>query len=241
VPLTSIITRVANLSEAHRDAMFRLHDRHFCNVRSAAFFQDLAEKDWVILLIDKGDLAGFSTLKLIRLPVAGADRLFLFSGDTIVDPAHWQNSTLAGCFGHFMLRTLSENPVTPIYWFLITKGYRTYRFLPVYFNHFYPAWNQPTPPPYAELLHAAASHKFGDAYNPHTGLIHHQEARDRLRPALCNIAPSRLQDPHVRFFLERNPNYHAGDELACIADISRDNLNRYAWRVIEKTAVQWNE
>jgi hypothetical protein len=65
--------------------------------------------------------------------------------------------------------------------------------------------------------------------------------KDRLRPELCDVPPSRQRDPHIRFFLDRNPTFHAGDELACIADISRENLNAYAWRVIERTAVHWDE
>ena len=49
-----------------------------------------------------------------------------------------ESPSLAGSFGHFMLRMLKEHRGTPVYWFLISKGYRTYRFLPVFFNRFYP-------------------------------------------------------------------------------------------------------
>lgn len=241
MPLVSTIARLTRVPDALKESMLALHGLYFCNVGRRDFFEDLREKDWVILLRNGRDIAGFSTLKIIRLPVDGVERVFLFSGDTIVDRAHWQDSTLAGSFGHFMLRLMDEQNPTALYWFLITKGYRTYRFLPVYFERFFPAYDRPTPPEYDALLRAIAVHKFGRAYDPTTGLVRFGGRKDRLRPDLCGVTEARRRDPHVRFFLEKNPDYALGDELACIADIRRDNLNKYAWRVIRDTTVHWDE
>ncbi len=241
MPLASVIAALPRIQASEKDAMFLLHKRYFCNVRRDNFLKDLAEKQWVILLRDGGEIVGFSTLQVIRLSVDAGERVFLFSGDTIVDQAHWQDSTLAGCFGHVMLRLLAGNERAPVYWFLISKGYRTYRFLPVYFNRFYPAFDRTTPVVYARLIQAVASHKFGAAYDAATGLVRCGGLKDRLRPEMCSVPAGRRSDPHVRFFLERNPTYCLGDELACLADISRENLNRYAWRAIEHTTVAWDE
>ena len=221
--------------------MFLLHGRYFCNVHRDIFLHDMEGKDWVIILRDEHGLAGFSTLQVIRLAVDGIDRVFLFSGDTIVDRAHWQDSTLAGCFGHFMLRLMAEHGSTLLYWFLISKGYRTYRFLPVYFRSFYPAYDRRTPPEYAALIRAVATHKFGDAFDAQTGVVRLAGRKDRLKPEMCEVPEHRANDPHVRFFLERNPTFSSGDELACLADISQANLNKYARRVIEHTSVNWDE
>jgi hypothetical protein len=239
--LSSVIAKLPRITDCQKEAMFELHSHYFANVRRNVFLDDMNGKDWIILLREEGHIVGFSTLQLLRLTVDGAERLFLFSGDTIVDRAHWQDSTLAGCFGHFMLRLMTEHPDLPRYWFLISKGYRTYRFLPVYFKRFYPACDRPTPPAYAALLDAVATRKFGPAYDTTAGIVRSGSQKDRLRPEMCGIPASRRNDPHVRFFLERNPSYGQGDELACIADIARENLNRYAWRVIEHTAVEWDE
>ena len=241
MPLTSVIARVPRVADSLKESMFQLHCRYFCNVRRETFFHDMSGKDWIILLHNAQELVGFSTLQVIRLPVVGVERVFLFSGDTVVDLAHGQDSTLAGCFGHFMLRLMAENGSTPLYWFLISKGYRTYRFLPVYFKKFYPVHDHAMPPDYVALLQAVATHKFGDTYDARTGLVRLAGSKDRLRPEMCDVPESRLSDPHVRFFLEHNPDYAAGDELTCLADISRENLNKYAWRVIEHTAVTWDE
>ena len=42
--------------------------------------------------------------------------------------------------------------------------------------------------------------------------------------------------PHVRFFLERNPRYHAGTDLACVAEISPENLRGWVRRDLEEAA-----
>lgn len=239
--LEAVIANVGRVSDSQKDSMFRLHCRYFDNVVRKVFLRDMNEKDWVILLLDGRELVGFSTQQIIRLTVAGFERLFLFSGDTIVDARHWHDSRLAGSFGHLMQRLMREARGTPLHWFLISKGYRTYRFLPVYFKRFYPTFEHPTPSEHSLLIDTIAAHKFGDSYDAKDGLVRFDGERDRLRPELCVVPDGRQRDPHVRFFLERNPGYERGDELACIADIAMDNLNRYAMRVIADTRVEWDE
>jgi hypothetical protein len=239
--LTSTIARLATVPESQKESMFLLHCRYFCNVHRDAFFNDMNQKDWVIILREGREIVGFSTVQVLRCTVDDAERVFLFSGDTVVDRAHWQESTLAGSFGHLLLRAMAEYNTGSLYWFLISKGHRTYRFLPVYFNSFYPAYDRTTPPEYARLIHAVATLKFGEAYDASAGLVRLAGQKDRLTPEMCEVPEGRRKDPHVRFFLERNPAYCHGDELACIADVARENLNRCAWRAIKSTVVDWNE
>ncbi len=241
MPLTSTIVAVSKVPDRQKEAMFALHRRYFCKLTHETFLRDMNEKDWVIVLRDADAVVGFSTLQIIRITVDGTERVFLFSGDTIVDSAHRQRSTLAGSFGHVMLRLMAECRARPVYWFLISKGYRTYRFLPLYFNRFYPACTWETPAGHARLLRAAAREKFGEAFDDTAGLVRRGDQGDRLRPEMCRIPAGRRKDPHVRFFLDKNPNFHMGDELACIADVREDNLNAYAWRAIERAPAVWDE
>lgn len=239
MPLQARITSRHLLSEADREAMLDLHVRYFDNVSRGRFFADLAEKDWVIQLMDGARLAGFSTQRVIHLPVDGRTRRFLFSGDTIVDRAYWREQALAGAFGHLMLKMLEEHGGEECYWFLISKGHRTFRFLPVFFERFIPGPGSPDDARLRALLDAVARFKFGPAYDPGAGLVRALGQSDRLRPEWC-APPDRLEnDRFVSFFLQRNPGFASGDELACLAEIRRDNLNRFAWRVIGRTQPVW--
>jgi len=233
-----IIART-RLSDTVREALFVLHARHFVKVNRERFMADLDEKDWIILLRKRrGGIAGFSTQKIMHPVAASGAARFLFSGDTIVEREHWNTPFIAGCFGHLMLRMMDLHGEDDLYWFLISKGFRTYRFLPVFFHRFWPAPDRDTPPAMAALLSAAATRKFGDAYDPASGLIR-IPGGDHLGPELAGVPGARLRDPHVAFFLARNPRYAHGDELACLAPIRRDNLNAYARRVIRATTPVW--
>ena len=64
---------------------------------------------------------------------------------------------------------------------------------------------------------------------------------DYLKPEMCKIPAGRTKDSHISFFLEKNPGFIHGDELACIASISLDNLNRAGHRMINNTEVIWYE
>lgn len=234
------IARIEKLSAAEKRQMFNLHGRYFCHVVRQTFLADLEAKTWAIVLRQGPDIVGFSTLALLHRPCAGEMRHFIFSGDTIVDKAYWQSSAMAGSFGHFMLRMLAEHKQN-LFWFLISKGYRTYRFLPVFFNCFYPVHDAPTPALYQRLLDLVAVAKYGNAYDPASGIIHMYRKKDWLRPAMRVIPASRQADPHVRFFLRKNPTFAAGDELACITPVAKANLNKFAWRVIGQNSVRWDE
>jgi hypothetical protein len=234
----SIVAREL-LPETTRDAMLALHMRNFENVHRERFLTDLAEKDWVILLTEpNGDLVGFSTQKLMQ-PVPGFDSVrCLFSGDTVVDRAHWNTPLLAGCFGHLMLRLLEQHRGDSLFWFLISKGFRTYRFLPVFFNQFWPSPNYHTPPAMETLLSGAAKQKFGNSFDVKSGLVRIPET-DCLMPELAKVPEGKRADSYVAYFLARNPGFSRGDELACLAPISVDNLNAYAHRVIRATQPTW--
>jgi len=233
------IVRQSRLSTADRTSMIELHARYFSHVRRDRFLADLAEKDWVIWLSDAGRLAGFSTQRLMTIRHRDRDRFVLFSGDTIVDRAYWGEHELAGAFGHLVLRLMREHGEGDLYWFLITKGYRTYRFLPVFFNRFWPTPSAPDDHGLPDLLTMIARARYGSSFDEARGVIVAAEDSDRLRPEMCDVPPSRRRDAFVTFFLERNPGFASGDELACLAELRRDNLNQHAWRVISRTSPVW--
>lgn len=239
--LNSTISKLEKITSEQKDEMFLLFNKYFINTNKNKFLDDMNEKDWIIIQRNNQKIVGFSTHKLIQLSVNNIERIFLFSGDTIVDKQYWLKSSLAGCFGHILLRLMKTYSNTHLYWFLISKGYRTYRFLPVYFKFFFPIFNTETPIEYANLIQAVATFKFNGNFKSQTGIISFGGLKDRLKSEMCKIPKSKINDPHVYFFLKKNPNYFLGDELACIADISKENLNEYAWRVINNAKVTWNE
>jgi hypothetical protein len=230
------------VSPQERSDMYSLFARYYDNVNRATFEGDLDDKQWVLHLRNPdGCIAGFSTLQVYAHSGSAGPAVILYSGDTIVERACRRHGDLAGAFGHLLLRAVREHPGIPVYWLLTTKGVRTYRFLPVFFKTFYPAFDRRMPNRTRQLLDEVAAAKFGPEYSPATHIVSHHGRRDWLCAAERDAVLERRSDPHIRFFLEKNPGYVKGDELACISEMSEENLNKRGWRVIERTEVHWRE
>jgi hypothetical protein len=232
--LKGLLVPTTALTEAQHAEMFALMERHYENVTRAAFSADLAEKHWVILLLDPRTeaLCGFSTQRLLDVAVSGRPVKALFSGDTIVARDHWGDSALAHVWGRLALSLIDGLTGAELYWFLISKGYKTYRFLPLFFHEFYPRHDKPTPAWAGTAIDALGSYKFPGAYDPLAGVVRAGPGKDRLRRGVADLSPERLHDPHVRFFAERNPGHARGDELCCLAPLTRANFTAAAYRVI---------
>lgn len=232
--LISHIARVNQLEIHQRDEMFALMDRHYLNMSRDQFESDLADKKWVILVreSDRSPLCGFSTQSLIHMRHEGKEILALFSGDTIIDKDHWGNQALARAWGRLAVRLIDETKAGPLYWFLTSKGYKTYRFLPLFFHEFFPRVDRPTPHWVQKTIDALAHCKYPARYVATEGLIKPAAHSDRLRPGVADLTFPRLNDPHIRFFAERNPRHEMGDELCCLAPLTRPNFTPAAWRVI---------
>src|SRR5262249_26242236 len=153
--------------------------------------------------------------------VAGRPVKALFSGDTIVDRDHWGDNALAHVWGCLALSLIDDHAGAELYWFLISKGYRTYRFLPLFFHEFYPRHDAPTPAEVKAVLDGLGRHKYPATYDAAAGVVRADRFKDRLRPGLAELTPQRLRDPHVRFFAERNPGHVHGEELCCLAPLTR--------------------
>jgi hypothetical protein len=53
-----------------------------------------------------------------------------------------------------------------------------------------------------------------------------------LKPHLAAVPDGRADNPHVRFFLERNPGHASGDELVCLTELSDANLTAAGVRMV---------
>ena len=234
--LTGTIHRPADLSADQRARMADLLHQFFENVTPAQFNADLDEKEWVFVFTDEaGTIWGFSTLARMDLTVDDRPVVAVFSGDTIIHPDYWHELELPKIWGAHVFALADEvhtvRPNAKVYWFLISSGYKTYRFLPVFFNDFYPTYRQPTPPAIQRTLDALAHHRFGDQYDPATGLIRFREASP-LRPGVAEVDDARLRNKDIAFFVEKNPGYVQADQLACLVEIDLANITPAGRRML---------
>jgi hypothetical protein len=223
------IVRCEDLTPADLDRMHELLDAHFEGVTRGQFQHDLKDKAAAALIRDEhATILGFSTLAAYRSQHARGLAV-ICSGDTIVD-ARARSSPLLAQTWIRAARALAADLHCPrAVWLLIVSGFRTYRFLPVFWKHFTPSPDQHTDD--QTLLNLLATERYGRFFDPATGIVYLPNPQ-RLRPHLAQVPPGRDHDPHIQTFLRLNPNHAAGDELACLCDLADDNLTPAGRRMV---------
>ena len=107
--------------------------------------------------------------------------------------------------------------------------------MPLFFRAFYPQYQHPLPPQLKRLLDHLGRLKFGDEYDAALGIVR-LKAGAPLQAGVAEITAQRLKDPHVAFFAQANPGHMCGDELGCLAELSRDNLTAAGARLVGPSA-----
>ncbi|MFH0753140.1 MAG: hypothetical protein V2A70_01075 [Candidatus Omnitrophota bacterium] len=238
-PLTQVLTAMTlapgALTAAQRQRMLHILKIYFNGMDADAFRVDLDEKDAVILLTEEvsGEIRGFSTQKFISTHVDGQPVQAIFSGDTIVEKEYWRQTILVKAWFKLVLTRLTVCPDVPLYWFLICMGYKTYRFLPVYFKSYYPSVELAGTGE-KRIMDVLAQSRFGSQYDATKGIIRFTQHGASLKNSFAGIPAGKEADAHVRLFLEKNPGYLHGDELACLAKLHPSNFKKAVFRFTQE-------
>jgi hypothetical protein len=223
---------VDNLSRSDRDEMFHLLSAHFDGVNAVQFIRDLDEKHWVLRVRRGDELVGFSTVQAYQTRWAERGINVINSGDTIMAPKAWNSTALARGWIGMVKRIIRSMPEGPVYWLLLSAGFRTYRFLPVFWRRFWPHHADEMPAEILALRDRLAKERYGRQFDPQTGVVRFKNPQ-RLKPVLAEVAEGRKCDPHVAFFLQSNPGWRQGDELVCLTELGDANLTKAGVRVVE--------
>jgi hypothetical protein len=218
---------VAALEADLRREMFALMCRYYEAIDESAFQRDLDEKDFVILLTCDERLVGFSAAFCKREEVDGRSIRYLYSGDTVVEPEYWGPGYLIRAFFHAAGRLKAAEPAAPLYWLLLVMSHRTYRIMSSFIREFVPRIGRANDPELLAIRDELAARRYGEWFDPATGLIDFGASRGNLTPDLQN-EEEKAGNAVVREFMTLNPECGRGVELTCLAELRRDNLRSYA-------------
>jgi hypothetical protein len=194
------------------------------------FKRDLLEKDDVILLRDEKslELQGFSTIMKVVINKGKKQYHGIYSGDTVVANDYWGSPALGIMFLKYLWWHKIKNPFRPLYWFLISKGYKTYLMMANNFTIHYPRFEFPTEAHHQELMDAFYSKKFKNTYTGEKNLIIPVGETCHLKAEVADIDRSLLKIQRIKFFQEKNPDWQIGHELCCISEMSLFMPLKYA-------------
>jgi hypothetical protein len=219
------------LTPTQTGEMFQLLADHFDGVTQPQFSRDIAEKNWVVCIRQDSRLVGFSTLLVYESSFDGEPVSVVYSGDTIVAREAWGSTALARGWITAVNQLRAHYPNGKYYWLLLTSGFRTYRFLPVFWREFFPCPDAPTPFRIRRLRDQLATERFGTQYDSRSGIVRFHYPQ-QLHGKLKLIPEERITNSHVSFFLSHNPGHAQGHELVCLTELCPENLTAAGRRMV---------
>ncbi len=235
--LEAVCVPISEVGAADLRNLYDLYAAHFDGTSYPSFRKDFWEKDRIILMRNEtGEIKGFSTLAVSRTMVGGEEIRVLFSGDTIIDREYWGTQALSRKFFSVTGDIYRQEEKTPLYWFLIVKGHRTYRYLKTFYHRFYP-----DPEEESEELKKIAYHlamdRFGNDFDKDAGVLKFDRSQGHLKPDLADIPEKDQRHSNVRYFLDKNPGYRQGHELVCLCSLSPENHRPFARRIFDGKSI----
>ena len=227
--------KVCDLSNTNIEQMYYLMQENYDFVELGRFKSDLYKKDLVGILIDSDNfIQGFTTFSLNPCEYENSDFNILFSGDTVISSSYTGSQELAKGWCKTAGYFLAKNPHKKLFWYLMSKGYRTYLYLPFFFNNYYPSISKEYSSEYYRIANRVSSYLFGNNWHPQEGVIKFDSSLGQIKKVHVEKSFSK-SNRHVKFFISKNPGFINGEELVCVTEISVDNLKRYAKDLVKSS------
>lgn len=217
--------------------MFKVFCRYYENTTLDQFVQDLGKKTGAFVVRRETDdaIVGFSTLGIYSMVVDGRKVRGFFSGDTIVEKEYWGAGAINNAFLKRLLIEAIKDPFTAQYWFLISKGYKTFLLLSRNFPEYYPR-------PQAQagkdeghmknIVQAYCEKLFPGVLDQQNMLLDFGVGANCLKSDITPISDDMRQDKDIAFFQDCNPGWERGCELPCLG--RADLLNFFVPAVIKQ-------
>ncbi len=217
------------------DDFYKLMEMHYENIKFEKFLADLNEKDEVFVIYEDSLVRGFSTIKKIKLEIDSDVIIGIFSGDTIIEKGYSWSMEFQKEWIKYCLKEREKNKQNNIktYWFLISKGIKTYMYLPLYFNKFYPNKNENATEIEIKIIDKYATLLYEERYVKEKGIIKNNGNNDHLKEDIIVLSEKKKENEDIKYFVNKNPGYLYGDELVCLTEISEENLTKFGKRVIK--------
>lgn len=231
--LRGMVKPIGEYTQQEIGAMYSLMAKFYDNTDETVFKRDFFDKDYCLALYHETDgLVGFTTQKIMEVEIEGKTIHGIFSGDTIIHKKYWGDMELFKVWADFWFDYAER--YEEFYWFLICKGYKTYRMLPLFWTEFYPNYHSATPAYERSIINAYASRLYPKEYNEETGVVEYKGQKDSLKAGVADIGSREMKNRDIAFFCSANPGYVIGNDLACLAKIDKGMLKKRAAGILFK-------
>jgi hypothetical protein len=220
------IVKINQLKEEQIVSMWSVFAKYYDSIDEQAFRKDLAAKTYIILIVEKSSktIKGFSTVQIMDHLINRKKCQIIYSGDTVIEKEYWGTKDLQTTFSKLLFLTKLKKPLTPTYWFLISKGYKTYLLLAKNIKVHWPNVEKETPTYENQLLNDLCKNKFTDSWRPELGVLKFKNCLGKLKGEVAPVTDLELKEPLINFFVSKNPGHIDGDELCCLGNINLETI-----------------
>jgi len=227
---------VATMSATVWDDAWALATRYNAGTR-AAFEASVRAKKYLVTIRDAAPtLIGMGTIDVYpfeQVPAVANKKpqrcIIIYTGNMVFEPSVRGSSLIQRVGFRCYLEARLRHPLTPIWLFYDTFSFKSYLMLVNNFSACWPRHDLPTSPAIVDFINRLGQHRYGAGWDAPRGIAMRGERR--LREGVADITPDLLENPHVRYFQERNPGYSDGDMLAVLAPLRASN-----WLAVLKRA-----
>ncbi|MEL6863470.1 MAG: hypothetical protein AAFP19_03580 [Bacteroidota bacterium] len=220
-----------SLSEAHRAAMWRVYHQYY-HYSQRAFMQRINNNNYFAMYHIKGELIGFSGLRINRVHVAGKSRLLIYFGQTIIEKAYRGQSIIPITGAKLCAKYFWELISGKVYFWADALSYKAYLVFAKTLEEYYPNYQSPNTEEINALIDHIGQQFYANSYCPKSQTV--KKTKRLVNDATANIYPSDLKDEDIRFYLKANPACRQGHGLITIAPVNRKNIGRLIRRYWSK-------
>ncbi|TVP55368.1 MAG: hypothetical protein EA349_09550 [Halomonadaceae bacterium] len=217
--------------------MYQVFQKYYSYTDIDTFLKDLSQKDGLILVRNRAEhrVVGFSTVRSMQMKAGALKGRGIFSGDTILEKAYWGGSAMHLAFYRYLVWQKLRHPFQPVFWMLISKGYKTYLLLANNLQRYYPhPENQDAD--LGRMVEDYCAELFPGYYDADRKLLDFGEQSQCLKEDVAGVSDElRRKQPKIRFFEQCNPTWQRGTELPCLGMVTTGAIFHFAFKAIRST------
>ena len=135
---------------------------------------------------------------------------------------------------YFFLKELLAHPLTPLYVVMKSFSYKSYSIMTHAIKHSYPRYDEETPELVRDIINSYGlqAKAPNETYNMDTFVL--ERVRNNLKRNLTILDDSALKDPHIKFFVKRNPLWAEGHQLILLGCVQWRDIFAMIFKIITK-------
>mgnify|MGYP000093569878 CR=1 FL=1 len=183
----------------------------------------LKKRQRIALYKYKGDIVGIAALDIVAEEFEGKKVCSIYTGNTWIRQ-DWRNKNLIQALSFVaMIQAKIKYPFHSLFWFFGSNNYMSYRLLYNNFDKYWPNIEKETPEWEMNYMRHLGMFYFDSTLDAET-LVWSQKSARSFKDEDTKLTNKQKNDPHIDFYVKRNPGYVHGDRLMCMAPLDKNTI-----------------